>query len=385
MKKLIKLLALLMCVVIMGGLFPATAIADWEIEPEEEYIVTGEAVEEAVFENELEAVGTTIDVPDIDPASLTEGSVYAAMLAKMNDFPEGMLWTNDNYYDWYGGIYMRGYGCMGFAFILSDAAFGKLPARMTAVNYGQLRTGDILRVDHDAHSVIVLEVHPEYVVIAEGNYNASIHWGRVLSRSQVEAADYVLTRWPDAGNQQNPNTYSIIVRIDPFVLRYDQEFTVTATVTDSEGQPVSGQLVYFAVLDEQGQLLTTRLLYGYDVYGVYTWTNGEASLTGTFVKEERRIEPGKYLIYAEIHGSDNYSAMWFELVDDEPTTERVPGDVNGDGQVTGTDLIRLRKYLAGEDVVINLSNADVTGDGTVSGTDLIRLRKYLAGDNVQLQ
>jgi Dockerin type I repeat. len=64
---------------------------------------------------------------------------------------------------------------------------------------------------------------------------------------------------------------------------------------------------------------------------------------------------------------------------------RTPGDATGDGRVNGMDLIRLRKYLAGDNVTIDLSNADVTGDGRVNGMDLIRLRKYLAGDSVVLQ
>ena len=66
-------------------------------------------------------------------------------------------------------------------------------------------------------------------------------------------------------------------------------------------------------------------------------------------------------------------------------SNRIPGDVTGDGKVNGMDLVRLRKYLAGDSVEIDLSNADVTGDGKVNGMDLIRLRKFLAGDNVILQ
>ena len=80
-----------------------------------------------------------------------------------------------------------------------------------------------------------------------------------------------------------------------------------------------------------------------------------------------------------------------EIVKTETISSKVviadglPGDVNGDGQVTGMDLIRLRKYLAGDNVEIDLSNADVNGDGKVTGMDLIRLRKYLAGADVELQ
>ena len=75
---------------------------------------------------------------------------------------------------------------MAFAFILSDAAFGSLPAReLLEFSYADVRVGDILRVNGDTHSVIILEVHPDHVVIAEGNYNRSIHWGRTLTKSEA--------------------------------------------------------------------------------------------------------------------------------------------------------------------------------------------------------
>lgn len=62
----------------------------------------------------------------------------------------------------------------------------------------------------------------------------------------------------------------------------------------------------------------------------------------------------------------------------------IPGDVTGDGKVNLTDLVRLRKYLAGMDVIIEADAGDVTGDGTVGLADLVRLRKYLAGMDVVL-
>lgn len=135
-----------------------------------------------------------------DPSSeepSNEDPIYAKMIALKEEYPEGMKWTNDNYYAWKGGIYSGGYGCAGFAFMLSDAAFGSLPARKHT-DFSKVRVGDILRINNDTHSVIVLEVKMDGVIVAEGNYNSSIHWGRGISFSSIkETGTYVLTRYED--------------------------------------------------------------------------------------------------------------------------------------------------------------------------------------------
>lgn len=134
------------------------------------------------------------------PAPVHEApEIYNAMIALKEKYPEGTRWTNDNGYAWNGGIYSMGYGCAGFAFMLSDAAFGNLPARIIEdwSDY-QIRVGDILRVNNDGHSVIVLEVNESGVVLAEGNYNNSVHWGRKMSWSEVNnTLTYIMTRYPE--------------------------------------------------------------------------------------------------------------------------------------------------------------------------------------------
>ena len=133
----------------------------------------------------------------------TGDQVYEAMIAMKSAYPEGMRWTNDNYYKWNGGRYNGGYGCAGFAFLLSDAAFGTLPARTVYdITLDDVRIGDILRINNNGHSVIVLEIYEDYVVIAEGNYNRSIHWGRELSAEQVAKADYLMTRYPENSTEK---------------------------------------------------------------------------------------------------------------------------------------------------------------------------------------
>lgn len=124
-----------------------------------------------------------------------EKAVYDILVAQKAVFPEGMPWTNANYYDWKGGTYYRGYGCAGFAFALSDAAFGDVTAQVHT-DYTNIRTGDILRVNCDTHSVIVLEVREDSVIVAEGNFDSAIHWGREIPKEKLmDPYGYIMTRY----------------------------------------------------------------------------------------------------------------------------------------------------------------------------------------------
>ncbi len=135
-----------------------------------------------------------------DP-DLSASAVYSAMIAFKKSYPEGTPYTNDNFYQWKGGIYGGGYGCAGFSFMLSDAAFGSLPARQLNT-FGAVYPGDILRINNDSHSVIILEVTDTGVVIAEGNYGGTVHWERTLTNAQVYDVEtnYILTRYPRVRN-----------------------------------------------------------------------------------------------------------------------------------------------------------------------------------------
>lgn len=122
-------------------------------------------------------------------------SVYDKLIAQKGNFPEGMAWTNADFYSWKGGIYSAGFGCAAFAFAVSDAAFGDARA-VLHTDYSNIRVGDILRVDHDTHSVIVLEVKADSVIVAEGNYNGAIHWGREIPKSAlIDEGSYIMTRY----------------------------------------------------------------------------------------------------------------------------------------------------------------------------------------------
>ena len=120
------------------------------------------------------------------------------------------------------------------------------------------------------------------------------------------------------------------------------------------------------------------------------WDSGTSSTS--FVLPEPTRQGYRFIGWAAIPGGEpKYAAGAKVTLRDSGTIYaiweaiRLPGDVNGDGVVNGTDLIRLRRYLAGENVEIVAENADVNGDGTINGMDLIRLRKYLAGEAVDLK
>lgn len=138
----------------------------------------------------------SISIPARDNSSAS--TYYNRMIALKSQYPEGTPWTNDNFYAWNGGHFYGGYGCSAFVFMLSDAAFGSKPARIDYdVTFDKVRVGDILRVNGDSHSVIVLRVNADSVVVAEGNYNGTVHWGRTMSKTSVNNATYLLTRYAD--------------------------------------------------------------------------------------------------------------------------------------------------------------------------------------------
>ncbi len=144
-----------------------------------------------------EPAAHTVSAAALARASVDEAYVYEAITALKDKYPDGMDWTNDQFYIWNGGgSYIGGFGCVAFAFILSDAAFGNLPSRQCdTLDLSAIRVGDIIR--YSEHSVIVLEVHEDHVVVAEGNIAGIVMWGRRVSIGELSGGfDHYLTRYP---------------------------------------------------------------------------------------------------------------------------------------------------------------------------------------------
>ena len=153
-----------------------------------------------------------------------EASDIIMAFQEKEGFKHGTTWTdstnipgtNSPNYTYKGGPLSigganitTGTGCAAFSFILNDAIFGgAFEARALSTGSFKLsdvKIGDILRVKGNSHSVIVLQTTNDGAIVAEANYNKQVHWGRTLTKSEVEAADFLVTCYPEVYNPDDPD------------------------------------------------------------------------------------------------------------------------------------------------------------------------------------
>ena len=67
------------------------------------------------------------------------------------------------------------------------------------------------------------------------------------------------------------------------------------------------------------------------------------------------------------------------LTDNADPIEIEIGDVNADGAIDSKDTIRLMRYIAKDNVSIDLTASDVNGDGAIDSRDTIRLMRKISG------
>lgn len=128
--------------------------------------------------------------------TVTDDNIREIIYGLKAEYPEGRSWTDDD--DYYSeALRSYGGGCAAFGLICSDAVFGALPISSQHSDFDRIRVGDMVRVNHDTHTVVVLEKRVDSIVVVEGNYNQAIHWGREISRKSLEAGEfYAETRYP---------------------------------------------------------------------------------------------------------------------------------------------------------------------------------------------
>ena len=133
-----------------------------------------------------------------------EETVLNNILAMQDTYPQGMPWDNSKKYKWtitevkdgqtHTTIYNLS-GCAALASILSDAGFGKWAdiKKITNPDAAEIRIGDIIRFNNNSHSAVVIGIDSDSLTIVEGNYNASVNWGRQIPKDT--RIDYIWTRW----------------------------------------------------------------------------------------------------------------------------------------------------------------------------------------------
>jgi len=129
-------------------------------------------------------------------------TVQSKIMALQPKYPAGITWTDQTHkYEWKGGdwpngIYTSGTGCLAFAFILSDAAFGDQKSRKHT-NINDIKIGDIVRINSDTHSMVVIDKDASSFTFADGNVGGKVRWGAKMTMAELKPIfSYVYTRYP---------------------------------------------------------------------------------------------------------------------------------------------------------------------------------------------
>ena len=158
----------------------------------------------AILNNIEKAIGNKLEAfPEQKENTLSNGkeindeNIREILYSLKDKYPQGRTWNNSNtYFSEINSTY--GSGCAAFSYILSDVAFGNLPITKEYTNFDEIRVGDILRVDNDTHSVVVLEKNNDSIIVAEGNFNNSINWGRKITKQNLEKGNFFgSSRYPE--------------------------------------------------------------------------------------------------------------------------------------------------------------------------------------------
>lgn len=110
----------------------------------------------------------------------------AQILALQAVYPNGTPWTNEANVYYSAAWPFYGQGCTAFAMQISDAVYGvntkvNLLRGMTPES---IQVGDVVRIG-GFHTFVVVSADADTLTVCEGNYNASVRWGRQVSRASL--------------------------------------------------------------------------------------------------------------------------------------------------------------------------------------------------------
>jgi hypothetical protein len=156
---------------------------------------------------------------------------------------------------------------------------------------------------------------------------------------------------------------------------------------DTEGKSLNMENLGYRVFTDNDQLFTFEAsVYTYDdLYvdqtEIYYWifsagTDFRPTYTYFYRTNAEGFEPfftwriGIQVVYLNEDNSKTYSNIVYTEVFPH---EGMPGDVNGDNEVSISDVTILIDYLLNANMAINTANADVDGDANISIADVTAL------------
>lgn len=108
---------------------------------------------------------------------------------------------------------------------------------------------------------------------------------------------------------------------------------------------------------------------------------------GDNVEDYIQVNNGSFEVVANTSGYKNGTGATVNVKNSSGTvvdtyTIIIFGDVNGDGVITGVDLMSISQYVSGATSALtdySLVSADVNGDETITGVDLMSVSQYVSG------
>ena len=159
------------------------------------------------------------------------------------------------------------------------------------------------------------------------------------------------------------------VKFPTWTIKDDQDDLLTDWTTNSKANgTIKNGVVTFRVdaSDHNNETGAYRThIYAYDVFG----NKSVYHVPDVDVNDNPSDDPSD-------NPSDDPDSP--DVFDDEKVV--ISGNLNDDGTINSTDVILLRRYIAGGyGISINEQAADVNADGKINSSDVILLRRYIAG------
>jgi len=179
-----------------------------------------------------------------------------------------------------------------------------------------------------------------------------------------------------------------------FMNTVNQSYGTPTFTTPNESNVTTGQYIHTHSGSLVSRIVSNCAHGGYSEYqcsmcGELYRSSFTDSLYGghTLINERITEEPTSKTDGVRLYDCDTCNMTFTEIIpagtdltpdDGDDTVSSIPGDVDGDGNVTLTDLMLLRRYFSGGSPEIHTENTDFNGDGVLNLVDITDLSRYLS-------